>query len=910
MAKIGQFTYRATNLAQNTTLYHNTGIGRDPLSATEADALYTVLTPGVYSHLYFRCSANSIAVNPSVTATLRVNGADSALQLTVGSSAFGEFEDVTHSVTVVAGDTLSWKTVTGVSGANTCAMRILGVQFSASSGTVVPYYAIPSAAFTVASVTNYVRLVGQATAPTTETAKEQFKSQLAGVRKNLHAVVKLNTWTTSNATLKSRLNGADGAMSAAVTFGVTGTYRDLTHSDTIAVGDLVNSAFAVGTGSGSYGQPTFYSEIATANGTAQFIAAANSTTQAVSLTRYLPSCADCAGNATESEVQLKVGIACVADKFSMYVSANTLTASCTVTSRVGAAAGNGSISIAGLSAAGWYEDLTHSDTLTASSEINDSLVTVAGGTALTYDYTSRRITASNTAALAITTQPTNAASGAVISPAVVVKYTLDGTNVDSEMTVVVTAAIASGSGALSGTLTATCVGGVATFNNLIITGSGAHTLTFTAPGGPTAATSSSFTIGGATTLAFTQQPSTVVSGAANSPSITVQLSDNAAGVTVTMAKLTGTGTLSGTLTAVSNGSGLATFSNVILTGAGPHTLQATAPGYTSINSSSFTVTHTALTAWAAFIAANGGDSAWIAAADYRVNVTDDGTGKASQWDDVRGAIAGAMLPLTQATQAKRYTIGGSGLVGTALAQSHMLSALDSRIMLDQVAGPHAFLIAQSPSGSSYLFGISQDPTDTTSQPYLYLITNASTFGMQGNSGGGGTTNQFVVDQGTTFDATVRPIIVGRQTYIGGAAGDYTYEVRIPGKQGSNRQVLPIASATASGMKIALGRWGATYADLTIQGFGITTQALTKTLVANFETFATAQFSASPDIAKRGTLIAEACPRIAPTTPHTRSPRAATSSRTRASPRTSTSASVPSRASAPSPRSATRTTSRA
>jgi hypothetical protein len=271
------------------------------------------------------------------------------------------------------------------------------------------------------------------------------------------------------------------------------------------------------------------------------------------------------------------------------------------------------------------------------------------------------------------------------------------------------------------------------------------------------------------TLAFTQQPSTVVSGAANSPSITVQLSDNAAGVTVTMAKLTGTGTLSGTLTAVSNGSGLATFSNVIITGAGPHTLQATAPGYTSINSSSFTVTHTALTAWAAFIAANGGDSAWIAAADYRVNVTDDGTGKASQWDDVRGAIAGAMLPLTQATQAKRYTIGGSGLVGTALAQSHMLSALDSRIMLDQVAGPHAFLIAQSPSGLSYLFGISQDPTDTTSQPYLYLITNASTFGMQGNSGGGGTTNQFVVDQGrrstprcARSSSAGRPISVARR----------------------------------------------------------------------------------------------------------------------------------------------------
>lgn len=965
MAKIAQYSFRATNLAQSTTIFHNTGIGRDFLAATGTENIVqrTTRVAGVFSHLYFRNSANSIAATPSITVTFRVNSADTALALTAGSTAVGEFEDLTHSVTVVAGDVLSIKSVTGASGANTCAQRIIGAHFAASANTVTTYYAIPSAAWATASVTQFVKFCGQGTSPTAESATQQFKSRVAGVRKNLGAQVSTNTWTTANATLKSRLNGADGALSAAVTFGVIGYYEDLTHSDTIVAGDLIDSSFTIGAGSGSFGQPAIYSDIETTDKTAQYIGSGNGSTQAPSLTRFEPCMGDIAANTTESDCQAKVGIACVADKFAIYLSSNTIVGSSTWTSRVNAGAGNGSVTISGLSAAGWYEDLTHSDTLVATDEINDSLVTGAAGTTIAYEYTGRRITASSTAALVVTTQPSTVVSGAAISPSVVITATLDGTNTDGSFTGVITAAIASGTGVLSGTLTATCVAGVATFANLIITGSGAHTLSFSAPGGFASVTSASFTVTGTLTLAFTQQPSTVASGVANSPAVTVQLSDNASGVTVTISKASGSGALTGTLTAVSNGSGLATFSNLIITGSGAHTFAAAATSYTGATSSSFTVTTpagivttqpstvvsgavnspavvwkattdgstldptftgnvtvsvasgagaisgtlvvaavagvatfsnviiTIITSNAAhtlrfvasglsnvdsasftvtspiqarnqaFVDAWGGDSAWFGVGDFRVNVTDDGTAKASQWDDVRGAGAGKLKPLTQATQSKRYAITGSGLVGTAAAQSHMLSALDTNLGLSQDASLSLLLVAKSPGGSQYLFGISVDPTDTTSEPYLYHATNAANWGMECNPGPSSTTNKAVLDAGRVFnDGVVRALLVGKAfrytaTPVLNGPGDAVYQLQFGGRMGRKQMSLPTANTTASGMEIALGRWGTTYADLTVSWIGITSLTLSGAFLSAFRTWATTEFGAVMDTAaKRGTII--------------------------------------------------------
>jgi uncharacterized repeat protein (TIGR02543 family) len=97
------------------------------------------------------------------------------------------------------------------------------------------------------------------------------------------------------------------------------------------------------------------------------------------------------------------------------------------------------------------------------------------------------------AGAAITTQPSGAVSRSALTTQPVIRIVDgSGTTVTSS-TVNVVATIASGNGTLTGTTTVAAVNGVATFTNLVITGTGNHTLTFT-PTSLAAATSSSFAV--------------------------------------------------------------------------------------------------------------------------------------------------------------------------------------------------------------------------------------------------------------------------------------------------------------------------------------------------------------------------------------------------------------------------------
>src|SRR5207248_1991392 len=126
-----------------------------------------------------------------------------------------------------------------------------------------------------------------------------------------------------------------------------------------------------------------------------------------------------------------------------------------------------------------------------------------------------------------------------------------------------------------------------------------RTLTFSATG-LTSATSSTVTItaGAATQVSMTTQPSSSAqSGAAFAQQPVVQLRDASGnpvaprGVTVTAAIATGGGTLGGTLTAATNASGVASFTDLSITGtAGDRTLSFSATGLTAATSGTITIT--------------------------------------------------------------------------------------------------------------------------------------------------------------------------------------------------------------------------------------------------------------------------------------------------------------------------------
>jgi len=105
-----------------------------------------------------------------------------------------------------------------------------------------------------------------------------------------------------------------------------------------------------------------------------------------------------------------------------------------------------------------------------------------------------------------------------------------------------------------------------------------------------------FSPAAASQLAFVQQPTTTTAGQTIIPAVTVQLEDSGGNpvaqgnVTIAMSLSSGTGTLGGALSQVTNASGLATFNNLSVDLVGSKQLTASSASVTSAVSNPFTIT--------------------------------------------------------------------------------------------------------------------------------------------------------------------------------------------------------------------------------------------------------------------------------------------------------------------------------
>src|SRR5207302_1742788 len=231
-------------------------------------------------------------------------------------------------------------------------------------------------------------------------------------------------------------------------------------------------------------------------------------------------------------------------------------------------------------------DRTLSFSATGLTGVNSATVTLTAGTATQ---------------LTVTTEPsTTAQSGVAFTQQPVIQVRDASGNPVNQAGVTVTAAIATGGGTLGGTLRSEerGVGEECSTNRAIRGTAGDRTLSFSATG-LASATSGTITLaaGAATQLTVTTHPSaTAQSGVAFAQQPVVQLRDgagnpvNQAGVVVTAAIATGGGTLGGTLTATTIGSGVASFTNLAINGtAGDRTLSFSATGLTGVTSTSITI---------------------------------------------------------------------------------------------------------------------------------------------------------------------------------------------------------------------------------------------------------------------------------------------------------------------------------
>lgn len=450
------------------------------------------------------------------------------------------------------------------------------------------------------------------------------------------------------------------------------------------------------------------------------------------------------------------------------------------------------------------------------------------------------------------TQPVTTQDGSVMSTVVVTFYLSDGVTPDPTQVGNVTLAKGAGAATFAGsTLTVAAVAGVASFPNVIPhdTATSTNNTLVASSAGYTNVTSSTYTIN-VRALVIHTQPAAVNSGSAFSSAPVIydtydgtnpDTSSTRSAVTTVK---TGHGTLaSATVACVA---GVATFTALtisdVLTEANVLTFTC---GSLTVDSNSFVVTNAQVTTdWAALIAANGGASAWLIERDYRVGVTDSGSGTASAWAAV---TAGKGNDLVQATQSKQYAITTGGLVGTAAAQSHMIAALNANLTMNQAAALNWFVWCKGAGANQYLVVLSQDPTDATSTPNNLLATNGTEYTMQFNPG---SVNLDVsTGLGTLIGSTARMLMFGRQAThpsLGAGAGDVRFYGKAIGRRGRRRLVVNTPSATASGMKECVGRWGNTHADVTIMGYAATSQTMSKTLLTNLIAFGKAQYGCVND----------------------------------------------------------------
>ncbi len=212
-----------------------------------------------------------------------------------------------------------------------------------------------------------------------------------------------------------------------------------------------------------------------------------------------------------------------------------------------------------------------------------------------------KFTAGAAAKLAFFVQPSSAATGSPIAPAVQVAVVDGSGNVVTDAEAMVSIALGSNAtgAALLGTRSAATVAGFALFDDLSIDKLGqGYTLIASAAGLPQA-TSAAFnvTAGPPAKLVFTVHPSSSTAGAALSPAVEVTVQDrfgNAVrsatdAVTLELSGNPGAATLSGTLSAPAQ-NGVASFSTLSVDKAGQgYTLVARAAGLTSATSAAFNV---------------------------------------------------------------------------------------------------------------------------------------------------------------------------------------------------------------------------------------------------------------------------------------------------------------------------------
>jgi len=199
---------------------------------------------------------------------------------------------------------------------------------------------------------------------------EEITYRSAGTLSKLYIRISANS-VSATSTLKSRVNGADGNMSASITASTTGEFEDTSNTDTVTAGDKLCTKITTGaTGTNLVFRSISTVFSANTNTVKKFavISGGNSYTGTTNnfsniLGRFVNT------NSEDAKIKYKFKQAGTLKNLFCYLATNTKSATTTFRTRINGANGNVALSISA-SATGIFEDTTNTDSVSVDDLVN------------------------------------------------------------------------------------------------------------------------------------------------------------------------------------------------------------------------------------------------------------------------------------------------------------------------------------------------------------------------------------------------------------------------------------------------------------------------------------------------------------------------------------------------------------
>lgn len=235
------------NYNGTSTSYYSTVAGFQWNSTNETYAQMEMQDNGTWKNLTVKVRTN--ARTTTTTARTRKNGGNGNQSVSISASSTGIFTDSTNTDTLVAGDDICYQLVTGT-GTENFRVDCINSDFvtTDSIGQCTSADNNPATIGSGATQWNGIAAIGPGDVPNED--EIDFVTQLAFTGSRMGCRVSANSLNGST-TLRTRKNANNGNQSVSIGSSTTGLFTDTTHTDSYAIGDIVNYQIVTGGTSGN-----------------------------------------------------------------------------------------------------------------------------------------------------------------------------------------------------------------------------------------------------------------------------------------------------------------------------------------------------------------------------------------------------------------------------------------------------------------------------------------------------------------------------------------------------------------------------------------------------------------------------------------------------------------------------------